>query len=69
MEFCHGSDLDCLLRVHKMFPEKEAKLILAQLMNGLVYLNELECPIIHYDLKPGKFSFFCAVVAAIYIPL
>jgi tousled-like kinase len=32
-------------------PEKEARAILAQIMSGLVYLNQPGRRIIHYDLK------------------
>lgn len=34
-------------------PEKEAKSIITQILCALVYMNKLEHPIIHYDLKPG----------------
>ncbi|KAK9395750.1 tlk2: Serine/threonine-protein kinase tousled-like 2 [Crotalus adamanteus] len=35
--------------------EKEARSIIMQIVNALKYLNEIKPPIIHYDLKPGKF--------------
>ena len=34
-------------------PEKEAKVIISQIFQGLAYLNEQDRKIIHYDLKPG----------------
>ena len=29
-----------------------------QVVSALKYLNEIKPPIIHYDLKPGRFLFF-----------
>lgn len=57
LEFCEGYDLETYLQLHKTLPEKEAKVILLQLASGLKYLNDLENPIIHYDLKPGNILF------------
>ena len=56
LEYCPGSDLDHYLRrlPNKVMPEKEAKVIIGQIVSGLKYLNEINPPIIHYDLKPGK---------------
>lgn len=55
LEYCPGNDLETYLRraPSKMLPEKEAKLIVAQIVSGLRYLNEISPPIIHFDLKPG----------------
>ena len=36
------------LKQHKMLPEKEAKLIISQILSGLKYLNEQKEKIIHF---------------------
>ena len=41
----------------QVLPEKEAKVIIAQIFQGLAYLNEEDRRIIHYDLKPGNILF------------
>lgn len=53
MEFCEGNDLDFYLKQHKFMSEKEARTIVMQVVSALKYLNGLERPVIHYDLKPG----------------
>lgn len=40
-----------------MLPEKEARIIVAQIFSGLVYLNQPRRRIIHYDLKPANILF------------
>jgi len=57
LEYCGGGDLDHYLKTHNKLPEREAKLIVAQIFSGLKYLNQRERPIIHYDLKPGNILF------------
>uniref|UniRef100_H2YPU1 Protein kinase domain-containing protein n=1 Tax=Ciona savignyi TaxID=51511 RepID=H2YPU1_CIOSA len=54
MEFCGGNDLDFYLKQHRLMGEKEARTIIMQVVSALVYLNSLERPVIHYDLKPGN---------------
>ncbi|CAF1369746.1 unnamed protein product, partial [Didymodactylos carnosus] len=55
LEYCHGNDLDFFLKQNKTIPEKEARSIIMQIVNGLKYLNiEIKPPVIHYDLKPGN---------------
>ncbi|CAK8674596.1 unnamed protein product [Clavelina lepadiformis] len=54
LEFCGGNDLDFYLKQHKLMGEKEARTIIMQVISALVYLNSLERPVIHYDLKPGN---------------
>ncbi|KAJ3022855.1 hypothetical protein HKX48_005056 [Thoreauomyces humboldtii] len=49
-----GLDLESHLMVVKQIPEKEARSIITQVLSALKYLNELDNPIIHYDLKPGN---------------
>ncbi|KAI4382199.1 hypothetical protein MLD38_008194 [Melastoma candidum] len=57
LEFCSGKDLDAVLKATPLLPEKEAKIILVQIFQGLVYLNKRAQKIIHYDLKPGNVLF------------
>lgn len=54
MEFCQGRDLDHYLKEHKTISEKEARSTMMQIVNALKYLNQMEKPVIHYDLKPGN---------------
>lgn len=54
LEYCCGHDLDFYLKQHKVIGEKEARLIIIQVVSALKYLNEIKPPVIHYDLKPGK---------------
>lgn len=56
LEYCEGNDLDFYLKQHKLMSEKEARSIVMQIVNALRYLNEIKPPIIHYDLKPGKWE-------------
>lgn len=60
MEYCDGGDLDSYLKQHKQLPEGEARVLIAQLFDGLRYLMRQEkdkSKIIHYDLKPGNLLF------------
>lgn len=41
----------------QVLPEKEARLISAQVVQGLAYLNQAPRAIIHYDLKPANILF------------
>lgn len=52
LELCSGPDLSEYLKINGWLPEKEAKLIITQILSGLKYLNDCEPKIIHYDLKP-----------------
>ncbi len=54
LEYCCGHDLDFYLKQHKVIGEKEARLIIIQVVSALKYLNEIKPPVIHYDLKPGE---------------
>jgi serine/threonine protein kinase len=38
----------------QVLPEKEARIVLAQIVAGLAYLNQPPHRIIHYDLKPAN---------------
>lgn len=57
LEYCSGKDLDAVLKVTPILPEKEARIIIVQIFQGLVYLNKRTQKIIHYDLKPGNVLF------------
>ncbi|CAN6439935.1 unnamed protein product [Victoria cruziana] len=57
LEYCSGKDLDAVLKTTPILPEKEARIIIAQIFQGLVYLNRRPQKIIHYDLKPGNVIF------------
>ena len=52
----HATYHACAVQV---LPEKEAKAITAQIVQGLAYLNEAPRHIIHYDLKPANILFDC----------
>ncbi|XP_047136271.1 serine/threonine-protein kinase tousled-like 2 isoform X1 [Hydra vulgaris] len=54
LEYCDGNDLDFILKQHKTIPEKEARVVMMQVVSALKYLNERKPPVIHYDLKPGN---------------
>jgi serine/threonine protein kinase len=43
--------------LEQVLPEKEARVITAQVVQGLAYLNEAPRHIIHYDLKPANILF------------
>ncbi|XP_048139936.1 serine/threonine-protein kinase TOUSLED isoform X5 [Rhodamnia argentea] len=57
LEYCSGKDLDAVLKATPLLPEKEARIIIVQIFQGLVYLNRRAQKIIHYDLKPGNVLF------------
>lgn len=57
MEYCSGGDLSLMLKKRGRIPEKEAKYILAQIINGLLALRSKDKYVIHYDLKPGNILF------------
>lgn len=57
LELCSGPDLYFYLKQQKQILEKEAKLIISQILSGLKYLNDQKQKIIHYDLKPQNILF------------
>ena len=61
LEYCEGNDLDFYLKQNKNIPEKEARSIICQTVSALKYLNEIKPPVIHYDLKPGKWAIVCFI--------
>lgn len=57
LEYCPGNDLDLMIKQSKTLSEKDAKAKIVQMVAALKYLNSeenLENPIIHYDLKPAN---------------
>ena len=57
LEYCSGPDLSTYMKENKYISEKEAKSIILQILEGLIYLNNLPNKIIHYDLKPENIIF------------
>ena len=57
LEYCSGPDLATYLQRNRNIPEKEARIIITQILEGLQYLNKLPNKIIHYDLKPENIIF------------
>lgn len=57
LELCDGYDLDIHLKTHVSLPEREARIIVAQVFSGLVYLANGDRRVIHYDLKPANILF------------
>ncbi|CAJ0579562.1 unnamed protein product, partial [Mesorhabditis spiculigera] len=54
LEYVSGNDLDFYLKQNKSMPEKEARIVLMQMLSALIYMAEQKPPIIHYDLKPAN---------------
>ena len=57
LEYCSGPDLATYLQRNRCIQEKEARIIITQILEGLEYLNKLPNKIIHYDLKPENIIF------------
>lgn len=58
LEYCNGPSLSTYLKTHKTLNEKEAKMIVKQILSGLLFLNQKhDAKIIHYDLKPQNILF------------
>ena len=57
LEHCPGGDLDGHLRAHGALPEREARAIAHQILDGLAYLASPPRRVIHYDLKPANILF------------
>ena len=54
LEWCDGGDLDTYLKNNHHMGEQEAKSVMIQVFDGLLYLHNQAKPIIHYDLKPAN---------------
>ena len=57
LEYCSGPDLSTYIKRNKFISENNAKFIIIQILEGLIYLNSLQNKIIHYDLKPENIIF------------
>ncbi|MCQ2818322.1 MAG: protein kinase [archaeon] len=57
LEYCTGPDLGTYIKRNKSISEKDARIIITQILLGLEYLNKLPQKIIHYDLKPENIIF------------
>ena len=57
LEHCPGGDLESHLKTHGVLPEREARAIAAQILDGLAYLASPPRRVIHYDLKPANILF------------
>ncbi|CAD8173347.1 unnamed protein product [Paramecium octaurelia] len=55
LEYCDGCDLSIYIKRYKQFQEKEAKLIIQQVLNAIKYIHQSN--IIHYDIKPQNILF------------
>ena len=57
MEYCSGGDLAMMIKKRGRIPEREARAILMQTVNGLLALRNGGSSVIHYDLKPANILF------------
>lgn len=62
LEYCSGPDLAYYLKSQKVLTEREAKLIIRQILSALKFLNENDKKIIHYDLKPQNIMFHKGII-------
>ena len=50
LEYCEGPDLSFYLKQHKQLSEKEAKILIRQIIQGLRHMHNFKNRVIHYDL-------------------
>lgn len=62
LEYCSGPDLATYLKSQKTLNEREAKLIIRQILSALKFLNENDKKVIHYDLKPPNIMFHKGII-------
>lgn len=62
LEYCSGPELSKYMKKHINIPEKEAKIIIKQVLCALNYLSNLKERVIHYDLKPGNIMFHNGII-------
>ena len=62
LEYCSGPDLAAYIKNQKNLNEREAKLIIRQILSALKFLNDNDKKIIHYDLKPQNIMFHKGVI-------
>eukprot|EP01059_Diplonema_ambulator_P008626 TRINITY_DN18288_c0_g1_i1.p1 TRINITY_DN18288_c0_g1~~TRINITY_DN18288_c0_g1_i1.p1 ORF type:complete len:599 (+),score=149.89 TRINITY_DN18288_c0_g1_i1:670-2466(+) len=59
LEYTPHSDLSTYLEKHKTLRERDARVIIAQILSALAYLDDLPIgKVVHYDLKPGNILLF-----------
>lgn len=68
LDYCRGTDLECLLRERKQLPERDARALVLQVARGLQYLNTAQ--VTDYTgrggiLLAGDFCFCCDVCVVI----
>jgi len=57
LEYCEGMILSNYLRFYGRIKEREARIVIKQILLAIVYLNSQQPAIIHYDLKPQNIVF------------
>lgn len=62
LEYCSGPDLANYIKSQRTLTEREAKIIIRQILSALRFLNENDKKIIHYDLKPQNIMFHKGLV-------
>ena len=62
LELCLGTDLSTLIKRHRYLSERESRSIIRQVLDALLFLNDNNKKIIHYDLKPQNILFSEGVV-------
>lgn len=62
LEYCSGPDLSSYIKSQRSLSEREAKLIIRQILSALKFLNENDKKVIHYDLKPQNIMFHKGVI-------
>lgn len=64
LDYCRGTDLECVLRERKQVPERDARALILQVARGLQYLNtaqveielgELESPASSWEKSNAMF--------------
>lgn len=48
LDYCRGTDLECLLRERKQLPERDARALILQVARGLQYLNTAQARSVLY---------------------
>lgn len=53
LDYCRGTDLECLLRERKQLPERDARALVLQVARGLEYLNTAQVKGAAYSRRPS----------------
>jgi tousled-like kinase len=62
LEYCSGPEVSSYMKRYGPIPEREAKIIIKQVLCALNYLYGLKEKVIHYDLKPSNIMFDQGVI-------